>query len=57
MHDDWLQFLAVVLATWRLAHLVAHEDGPFEMIVWLRRSAGSGVLGRLTGTSATRESK
>jgi len=47
MHDEWLQFLAVVLAAWRLAHLVAHEDGPFDIVVAMRRAAGSGVLGRL----------
>jgi len=47
MHDDWLRFLAVVLACWRVAHLVAHEDGPFDVIVALRRAAGSGMLGRL----------
>src|SRR5262249_47917069 len=47
MPDDWFLLLAVVLATWRLAHLVAHEDGPFDVIVSMRRIAGSGMLGRL----------
>jgi hypothetical protein len=47
MRDDWFQLLAVVLAAWRLAHLVAHEDGPFDVIVSLRRFAGSRMLGRL----------
>jgi hypothetical protein len=44
---EWFQLLAAVLAAWRLAHLVAHEDGPFDIIARARRSAGSGMLGRL----------
>ena len=34
------------LATWRLAHLLHAEDGPFDVVVKLRRAAGSSVLGR-----------
>jgi hypothetical protein len=40
-------FVAAVLATWRIAHLVAAEDGPWNVIARLRRRAGSGELGRL----------
>ena len=40
-------FVLAVLATWRVAHLVAREDGPFDVIVRLRRRAGDGVAGRL----------
>jgi hypothetical protein len=29
------------------AHLVAHEDGPFDVVVRLRWRAGNGMLGRL----------
>ena len=36
-----------VLATWRLCHLVAHEDGPFDAMIRLRQTAGSGQMGRL----------
>ena len=42
-----LQLLCAVLATWRLAHLLAHEDGPFDLIFKLRRRAGSGFFGQL----------
>jgi hypothetical protein len=40
-------FLLSTLATWRLAHLVAREDGPFDVVVRLRVKAGDGVVGRL----------
>lgn len=41
------QFVVAVLATWRIAHLVAREDGPFDVIVRLRTRAGNGMLGHL----------
>ena len=43
----WLAFSIATLATWRLAHLVAHEDGPFDAIVRLRLRAGGSAWGRL----------
>jgi hypothetical protein len=42
-----IQLVVAVLGTWRVAHLVAREDGPFDVIVRLRMRAGNGVLGRL----------
>jgi uncharacterized protein DUF1360 len=36
-----------VLATWRLAHLIAREDGPVNVIVRLRARAGESMVGRL----------
>jgi len=49
MQDDGFtaRFLAGTLATWRLAHLVAAEDGPADAIVRLRAQAGHGPLGGL----------
>jgi hypothetical protein len=47
---DWpvsFQFVVAVLATWRVAHLVAREDGPFDVIVRTRSRAGDGGIGRL----------
>lgn len=35
------------LATWRVTHLLAEEDGPAQAVVRLRRRAGSGALGEL----------
>jgi hypothetical protein len=43
----WFRFALAVLATWRLAHLVAREDGPFGLIVRARARAGHGALGQL----------
>ncbi len=36
-----------VLATWRITHLMVAEDGPWDMVVRLRRRAGSGFWGKL----------
>ena len=36
-----------VLATWRVTHLVGYEDGPWDVIVRLRRRAGGGFFGKL----------
>ena len=41
----WLA--AGILATWRVTHLIVEEDGPWDIVVRLRRMAGAGVLGQL----------
>lgn len=43
----WVELAVAVLATWRVSHLVAREDGPFDLVFRLRRRAGAGWLGRL----------
>jgi hypothetical protein len=35
------------LGVWRVTHLFNAEDGPFDLIVRLRRLAGAGIAGRL----------
>jgi len=35
------------LAVWRITHLLAKEDGPFDAVVLLRKKAGSGFWGKL----------
>lgn len=45
--SPWFRLLLAVLATWRIAHLIAKEDGPFDLIARSRASAGSGPLGTL----------
>ncbi len=45
--DLWLRFVLAVLATWRVTHLLAREDGPADVIVGLRTRLGDGFLGRL----------
>ena len=44
---DFLQFVVASLAVWRLSHLLAEEDGPFDMIYLLRQKAGPGFFGSL----------
>jgi hypothetical protein len=41
------RFCLSALAVWRLTHLVAEEDGPWDMIARLRVWLGASVLGRL----------
>lgn len=44
---EWLRFVLAALATWRISHLLAREDGPWEVIAILREKAGDGVAGKL----------
>jgi Protein of unknown function (DUF1360) len=41
----WL--LLGALAVWRVTHLLAGEDGPWDLVLRLRQAAGSGFWGRL----------
>jgi hypothetical protein len=41
----WL--IVGVLVVWRLTHLLVAEDGPWDVIVRVRRAAGEGMLARL----------
>jgi hypothetical protein len=36
-----------ILAVWRVTHLLHAEDGPWDLVIGLRRFAGRGMLGRL----------
>ena len=42
-------YLLILLtaAAWRITHLLSKEDGPFDLLVMLRRKAGSGFFGNL----------
>jgi hypothetical protein len=37
----------LAIAVWRLTHLISAEDGPFDLIINLRRLAGAGFFGKL----------
>ena len=39
--------LVAALAVWRLTHLLVAEDGPWHLVVRLRRRAGDGFWGEL----------
>jgi len=44
---SWLRLLLAVLATWRVTHLLASEDGPGDSIVRFRARLGPGVIGSM----------
>ena len=41
------RFVLAALATWRVTHLLLEEDGPADVVVRLRRRAGSSWAGDL----------
>ncbi len=45
--SDWLRFTVAVLATWRVSHLLAGEDGPGDLLVRLRFAVGVSWAGKL----------
>ena len=45
MHFYWL--VLGILFTWRLTHLLQAEDGPWDLLVRLRRRVGDRLWGRL----------
>ncbi|MBZ5532380.1 MAG: hypothetical protein LAO20_13195 [Acidobacteriia bacterium] len=42
-----LRFVLAVLATWRVTHLLAYEDGPADLIFRLRARLGQSLAGKL----------
>ncbi len=40
-----MAFALCALATWRITHLFVEEDGPADLVLRLRRAAGSSALG------------
>jgi hypothetical protein len=45
--EFWIKFVLAALATWRVTHLIAREDGPAELIVRFRAGLGSSLVGTL----------
>ena len=45
--DFWPKLVLGVLATWRLTHLLAREDGPADLIARARAALGNGLWGRM----------
>lgn len=43
----WTRFVLAVLATWRVTHLLASEDGPGDIIVRFRALLGQSIVGKL----------
>jgi hypothetical protein len=42
-----LKFVLAVLATWRVTHLLANEDGPADIIVRFRVLLGNSLAGKM----------
>jgi hypothetical protein len=40
-------FILMLLAVWRVTHLIQAEDGPFDLIFRIRKLAGNGFFGQL----------
>jgi hypothetical protein len=45
--ERWFRLALAVLATWRVTHLLALEDGPGDIIASLRQALGNGFFGKL----------
>ena len=45
--EFWARFVVAALATWRIAHLLACEDGPGDLVVRLRARLGQSFWGNL----------
>jgi hypothetical protein len=43
----WVRFVLAILATWRITHFLAKEDGPADVVVRFRALLGSGSTGKL----------
>jgi hypothetical protein len=43
----WIRFVLAALATWRMTHLLASEDGPGHLIAGFRRFLANSPAGRL----------
>lgn len=41
------RFVLAVLATWRVTHLLAREDGPADLFARIRAGLGDGFVGKL----------
>ena len=44
---DFYRLVIGVLVVWRITHLLFAEDGPWDVIIRLRRRAGDGFWGKL----------
>jgi uncharacterized membrane protein YesL len=41
------KYLVLVIVVWRVTHLINAEDGPFDLIIKLRKLLGNSFLGKL----------
>jgi hypothetical protein len=41
------KYLILVIVVWRITHLISAEDGPFDMIIKIRKLVGNSFFGKL----------
>ena len=41
------KYFVLIIVVWRLTHLISGEDGPFDLIIKLRKSLGNSFFGKL----------
>ena len=44
---DLEKYLIILIVVWRLTHLISSEDGPFDLIIKIRKMVGNTFLGKL----------
>lgn len=47
MNTNAMQFAVLILAVWRITHLLQAEDGPWDIVYKLRKAVGNGFWGSL----------
>ncbi len=45
--NELLMYFVIVIVVWRITHLVSAEDGPFDLIIKLRKLLGNSFVGKL----------
>jgi len=41
------KYFVLIIVVWRLTHLISAEDGPFDLIIRLRKLSGTSFFGKL----------
>jgi hypothetical protein len=44
---EWFKLVLSILAVWRVTHLLQAEDGPWDIIIRIRKLLGNSILGSL----------
>ncbi len=45
--DAFEKYLLLLIAVWRVTHLISMEDGPFDVVIKVRKLAGQSFFGKL----------
>ncbi|MBV6478951.1 MAG: hypothetical protein HGGPFJEG_01708 [Ignavibacteria bacterium] len=45
--EDIVKYLVILIAVWRITHLISSEDGPFYLIFKIRKMFGENIFGKL----------